>query len=218
MNKLAHGTGHHQKMHHFTDSNSGYAAPHLKPHMHTLFLHTASTDTHKCKLIWIGSSPHTEQLIYVGFASKTLTDVETWYANIECECLSVVFGLEKFHTNIFRCHIMVCNDHKLLEMIQKKAIHVTPLFTKNASQTTKMWLQHHVEAGKRNGLDRPIKQVPFKKRKLTNRTVSQHTTCQLYSRQDQHNKRKQLRETLFFTQFTASHSMGCLTASMKLPL
>ena len=32
------------------------------------------------------------------FASKTLTDVETSFANIERECLSVVFGLEKFHT------------------------------------------------------------------------------------------------------------------------
>ena len=27
------------------------------------------------------------------FASNTLTDVETWYDNIECECLSVCFGL-----------------------------------------------------------------------------------------------------------------------------
>ena len=34
----------------------------------------------------------------IAFASKTLTDMETRYANIERECLSVVFGLEKFHT------------------------------------------------------------------------------------------------------------------------
>ena len=37
----------------------------------------------------------------IAFASKTLTDVETRYANIECECLSVVFGLEKVHTYIY---------------------------------------------------------------------------------------------------------------------
>ena len=55
----------------------------------------------------------------IAFASKTLTDVETRYANIECECLSVVFGLEKFYMYIYGCQITVFNDHKPLEMIQK---------------------------------------------------------------------------------------------------
>ena len=32
----------------------------------------------------------------IAFASKTLTDVKTRYANIEHECLSVCFGLENF--------------------------------------------------------------------------------------------------------------------------
>ena len=58
----------------------------------------------------------------ITFASKTLTDVETRYANIERECLSVVFGLEKFHTFIYGRHIIVQNDHKPLEMIQRKPI------------------------------------------------------------------------------------------------
>ena len=62
----------------------------------------------------------------IAFASKTLTDVETRYANIERECLSVVFGLEKFHTYIYGCHITIYNDHKPLEMIQKKPIHTAP--------------------------------------------------------------------------------------------
>ena len=34
----------------------------------------------------------------IAFASKTLTDIETRYANVERECLSVCYGLEKFHT------------------------------------------------------------------------------------------------------------------------
>ena len=62
----------------------------------------------------------------IAFASKTLTDVETRYANIERECLSVVFGLEKFHTYIYGRHITVFNDHKPLEMITKKPIHAAP--------------------------------------------------------------------------------------------
>ena len=62
----------------------------------------------------------------IAFASKTLTDVETRYANIERECLSVVFGLEKFHTYIYGRHIIVQNDHKPLEMIQRKPIQAVP--------------------------------------------------------------------------------------------
>ena len=62
----------------------------------------------------------------IAFASKTLTDVETHYANIERECLSVVFGLERFHTCIYGRHITVYNDHKPLEMITMKPIHAAP--------------------------------------------------------------------------------------------
>ena len=37
----------------------------------------------------------------IAFASKTLTDVETRYANIEHKCLSVCFGFETFHTYVY---------------------------------------------------------------------------------------------------------------------
>ena len=43
----------------------------------------------------------------IAFASKTLTDVEIRYANIERECLSVCFGLEMFHTYAYGKHIIV---------------------------------------------------------------------------------------------------------------
>ena len=62
----------------------------------------------------------------IAFASKTLSDIMTHYVNIECECLSVCFGLEKFHTYIYGRHVTVDNDHKPLEMIQQKPIHVAP--------------------------------------------------------------------------------------------
>ena len=62
----------------------------------------------------------------IAFTSKTLTDVETHYANIDRECLSVCFGLEKFHTYIYGRHVLVENDHKPLEMIQHKPIHAAP--------------------------------------------------------------------------------------------
>ena len=63
---------------------------------------------------------------HIAFTSKTLTDIETHYANIEQECLSVCFGMEKFHTYIYGRHVMVQNDHKPLEMIQQKPSHEAP--------------------------------------------------------------------------------------------
>ena len=37
-------------------------------------------------------------LLPVAHGSKTLTDTGSWYANIECELLGVVPGVQKFHT------------------------------------------------------------------------------------------------------------------------
>ena len=62
----------------------------------------------------------------IAFASKTLTDMETRYANIDRECLSICFNFEKFHTYVYGKHITVQNDHKPLEMIQRKPIHAAP--------------------------------------------------------------------------------------------
>ena len=62
----------------------------------------------------------------IAFASKTVTDMKTKYANIECKCLSVCSGLEKFHTYVYGRHITVQNDNKPLKMIQKKPIHTAP--------------------------------------------------------------------------------------------
>ena len=48
------------------------------------------------------------------------------YVNIERVCLSVCFGLKKFHTYLYGRHVIVQNEHKLLEMIQQKPIHAVP--------------------------------------------------------------------------------------------
>ena len=43
----------------------------------------------------------------IAFASRALTDVETRYAQIEKELLSVVFGLERFHQYTYGHHVTV---------------------------------------------------------------------------------------------------------------
>ena len=59
----------------------------------------------------------------IAFMSKTIKDVKTRSVNIKRECLSVCFRLGEFHTYIYVCHFIIQNEHKPLEMIQKKPIH-----------------------------------------------------------------------------------------------
>ena len=69
--------------------------------------------------------PNTERII--SFASKSPTETETRYANIEREFLAVVFGAEKFHSYIFGSkEIIVESDHKPLEAIHLKSIAQAP--------------------------------------------------------------------------------------------
>ena len=62
----------------------------------------------------------------VAYASRSLTPTEQNYAQIEKECLSVVFGLERFDQYTFGRSVTVENDHKPLELILKKTLAATP--------------------------------------------------------------------------------------------
>ena len=75
----------------------------------------------------------------IALTSKTLTDIETHCVNIECECLSVCFGLGKFHKYIYGRHVIVENDYKPLKMIQQKPIHATPPSSVHASTDAEVW-------------------------------------------------------------------------------
>ena len=62
----------------------------------------------------------------VSFASKSLTDTESRYANIEREMLAVVYGCERFHTFLFGQQFVVESDHKPLSSIYLKHLHNAP--------------------------------------------------------------------------------------------
>ena len=63
----------------------------------------------------------------VAFASRSLTDAESRYANIERELLAIVFACKRFDTYILgREAVTVETDHKPLEMIQLKDLNVAP--------------------------------------------------------------------------------------------
>ncbi|VDI83091.1 Hypothetical predicted protein [Mytilus galloprovincialis] len=62
----------------------------------------------------------------VAYASRSLTDAESRYANIERELLGVLFGLERFNYYTYGKHINVESDHKPLEMIVRKSLGCAP--------------------------------------------------------------------------------------------
>lgn len=63
----------------------------------------------------------------IAYASRSLTDTEKRYAQIEKEMLSIVFACKKFHCYIFGKTTSVLNDHKPLEMIFTKPLLSVPL-------------------------------------------------------------------------------------------
>ena len=63
-----------------------------------------------------------ESLYPIACGSKTLTEAETRYANIECELLGVVGALEKFNYFTFGRPVTVLTDHKPLIAIAKKSL------------------------------------------------------------------------------------------------
>ena len=62
----------------------------------------------------------------VAYASRSLTETDTRYEQIEMELLSAVFALEKFNQYTFGKQVMVESDHKSLETIVKKPLTNAP--------------------------------------------------------------------------------------------
>ena len=62
----------------------------------------------------------------VVYASRSLTETERNYAQIEKELLAVVFGMERFENYTYGRHVLVESDHKPLEIIYKKHLLSAP--------------------------------------------------------------------------------------------
>ena len=60
------------------------------------------------------------------FASKSLTETESRYSNIEREMLGVVFVLTRLHQYSFGRHVTVISDHKPLESLNLKNLNLCP--------------------------------------------------------------------------------------------
>ena len=62
----------------------------------------------------------------IAYASKSLTDTETRYVNIERELLAIVFASHRFNTYVLGRPFTVESDHKPLEIHQKSLASAPP--------------------------------------------------------------------------------------------
>ena len=53
----------------------------------------------------------------IAYASRSMTETETNYAQIEKEMLAIVFAVERFEQYVYGCPVLVQTDHKPLESI-----------------------------------------------------------------------------------------------------
>ena len=80
----------------------------------------------RIKGAWIRqiASDNNERIIAI--SSRTLTDTEKRYSNIERECLAVAYGLEKFEFYLLGRTTSIETDHSPLEHILRKSIREAP--------------------------------------------------------------------------------------------
>ena len=88
----------------------------------------------------------------VSFASKSLTQSEINYAQIEKEMLAILFGCKHFHHYIYGREICVQTDHKPLVSIMQKSILTAP------ARLQRMILQ--LQRYSFNLVHVPVKQIP----------------------------------------------------------
>ena len=62
----------------------------------------------------------------VAYTSRSLTETESRYAQIEKELLAVQFSLDRFHQYVYGKEVTVESDHKPLEMIAMKSLALAP--------------------------------------------------------------------------------------------
>lgn len=98
----------------------------------------------------------------VAYGSRTLSDAEKRYANIERELLAIAWGVEKFHTYLYGRKVIVETDHKPLEAICKKALNdAPPRLQRMLLKLTKYDLDVHYVPGKQQTISDCLSRAPL---------------------------------------------------------
>ena len=89
----------------------------------------------------------------IAFASKSFTQTEVGYAQIEKELLAIVFGLKRWNQFTYGRHVIVHSDHKPISAIMKKPLSAAP------PRLMRMLLQlqkYNIEVLHKSGKDIPV--------------------------------------------------------------
>ena len=65
------------------------------------------------------TTPGQQDTKVVAYASRSLTDTESRYSQIERESLAIVYGIEHFHIYLYGHEFTLITDHKPLELIYR---------------------------------------------------------------------------------------------------
>ena len=72
----------------------------------------------------------------IAYASRTLSNAERNYSNLEREALALVFGEKKFHQYIYGRHFSLVTDHKPLESLFNEKKATQPMAAARIQRTT----------------------------------------------------------------------------------
>ena len=89
----------------------------------------------------------------IAFASKSLTQAEIGYAQIEKELLAILFGCKRFHQYTYGRRVTVHSDHKPISTIMRKPISAAP------PRLSRMLLQlqkYSIDVIHKSGKDIPV--------------------------------------------------------------
>ena len=88
-------------------------------------------------------------LLPVVYSSKTLSDAESQYANIECKLLGEVARVEKFHTFCYGRSTIVLSDHKpLTSIVRKDLVNAPPRLQRLLLRLQKYYVTISYKPGK----------------------------------------------------------------------
>ena len=77
--------------------------------------------------ILLQHSPNAEDYRVISYSSRSLSDVERRYSQLEKECLAILHGCEKFNIYLAGSHFNILTDHKLLISLLSNPNSVLPL-------------------------------------------------------------------------------------------
>lgn len=108
----------------------------------------------------------------IAYGSRSLSETEKKYAQIEKELLAVYYGCQRFHTYVYGAKIQVYTDHKPLIAIYKKELNQT---TARLQRFLLGLLRYDIDlrfiSGKRNLLADPLSRLYLESNELENEDI-----------------------------------------------